>query len=244
MPEGGTLTLRARNHRSATQSVPVGPHPVSGEFLEVEVRDTGSGIPPELMTRIWEPFFTTKGEGKGTGLGLSTVAGIVASHGGFATVDSKVGEGSVFRVFLPAVVDREAEGGNSQHPFLPRGNGELIFVVDDDANVRESIVALLTQQGYRVMTMTDGIEALAQYAVRAQEVSLIVTDIDMPHLDGRALGGAIRRVNPAARILFISGTASPQTAERIVSALGATLLPKPFTPEALLTTVHRLLSSR
>ncbi|WP_414660323.1 response regulator [Horticoccus sp. 23ND18S-11] len=243
MPEGGSLRLKAENRVLSEREAHALPGSSPGQFLVLEVADTGSGIPPDILARIWDPFFTTKGEGKGTGLGLATVRGIAARHGGFVTVASDVGVGSIFRVYLPAAIDRAAgeRAGESAHPFSARGNGELVFVVDDEPNIRGAISAILSQHGYRPLPMGDGMEALSEYANRIAEVSLVITDLDMPGLDGHALSHAILRLNPAVKLLFISGVGSDAALKASVAKLRAGFLAKPFSPDALLRKVHEIL---
>ncbi len=243
MPQGGVLSLHIVNQALDEREAAKIPGATAGSFVVLEVTDSGTGIPPEILKRIWDPFFTTKGEGKGTGLGLATVRGIVARHGGFVTVESQVGHGSLFRVFLPATIERTCDAGPaaSTHPFSIQGGGELVFVVDDEANVRNLISVILTQHGYRPMAMADGIEALAEYSTRAAEVSLVITDFDMPGLDGRALSDAILRLNPEVKILSISGAGSGSGAKQLAAALRLSFLAKPFTPEALLQKVQEIL---
>lgn len=235
MPVGGTLRLRAENRQiepSASQSTP-------GAYLVVEVSDTGTGISPEDLERIWDPFFTTKSEGKGTGLGLATVRGIAAQHRGFVTVESAVGRGTTFRVFLPSTGPEAASGPRAAtaHPFATRGQGELVLVVDDEASIRDLSAAILSRSGYRVLTAANGHEALGLFRSRAVEISLVVIDLFMPEMDGSELAAALAVENPEVRLLFMSG------AERAMPA-GKRLLDKPFTGDELLGRVHEALPVR
>lgn len=243
MKHGGTLKLRAMN-RVVTNEVAVQHHgALPGRHVVIEVIDTGSGIAPEVLAHIWDPFFTTKEEGKGTGLGLSTVRGIVANHGGFLAVSSQLGHGATFAVYLPAA---ETDGAATVSPATParpsfgRGQGELVLVVDDQASVRESICAVLNKHGYRSLATADGIEALSKYAERVREVSLVITDLDMPGLNGIAFSHAILRLNPTLKVLFISGTNDVAEPGRAGAPAGAEFLPKPFAPEDLLARVEAL----
>ena len=216
-----------------------------GSWIVVEVADTGTGIPPDVLARIWEPFFTTKGENQGTGLGLSTVRGIALRHGGWVTVDTKVGHGTTFRVFLPAA---EGAGSESPYPTAPdaaRGAGELILVVDDAAAVRDTIVAILTRHGYHTVCAADGVEAIGLFIQHLAQIRLVVSDINMPNLDGPALALVLKRLQPAVKILAMTGLDSagiggtrPATS---VTAFAAARLQKPFTVEALLVAVHHVL---
>src|ERR1019366_7364467 len=163
MPQGGTLRITAANRRldAAEAGAISGGRP--GAWLVLEVADTGTGIPPEVLERIWTAFFTTKGAGKGTGLGLSTVRGIVDSHLGFVELQTEVGRGSTFRVFLPAVESAPPRPTSAPPVAISDGHGELILVVDDDAFIRDMIAATLVENGYRVVSCGDGLEAIALF---------------------------------------------------------------------------------
>jgi PAS domain S-box-containing protein len=241
MPEGGKLRLRAGNRVLDAAQAQAWPGARPGPYVQIDVGDTGTGIPPEVLERIWEPFFTTKGEGKGTGLGLSTVRGIVASHEGFIVLDTEAGRGTMFHVFLPAA---EAAGAGqprtgSAQPFSARGQGELVLVVDDEKSIREVLVAILSHYGYRVLAAGSGQEALELYRARAAEIALVVTDLSMPGMDGAKLGAALEKDNPAVRILYISGAGPGGPVEH--APTGKMTLNKPFTREDLLKAIQRAL---
>jgi two-component system cell cycle sensor histidine kinase/response regulator CckA len=243
MPEGGTLRLRAANRVLDAAAAQAMPEAQPGSYLMIEVGDTGTGIPPEIVARVWEPFFTTKGEGKGTGLGLSTVRGIVASHDGFVVLDTALDRGTTFRVFLPAAEASAAvrHPAGTAHPFLSLGRGELVLVADDEQSIRDLIVAILSRSGYRVLAAADGREALALYEPRVAEVALVITDLGMPEMGGGQLAGRIRQLNPAAKLLFMSGAGTTGPADQ--APAGSVTLPKPFTREDLLQAVRDLIGS-
>jgi PAS domain S-box-containing protein len=244
MPEGGKLTVTAANRTldSAESATISGARP--GNFLAVEVRDTGTGIPLDLLERIWEPFFTTKGEGKGSGLGLSTVRSIVRQHDGFVTVvtspTGKNGHGTVFTVCLPAVVEGAAGGeAEKQGDQMHRGNGELILLVDDETSVCEIGEKILTRYGYRIVTAHDGADAIKEFIPRLSEVRLLLTDLDMPRVGGRTLVMALRGLNPVLPIITMGGGAG-----QIIDGqkrVATTFLAKPFDAETLLSVVRRTL---
>jgi two-component system, cell cycle sensor histidine kinase and response regulator CckA len=241
MPGGGVLSLRADNHLVDEATARKTPGARPGSFLAVYVSDTGTGIAPEVQAHMWEPFFTTKGPGKGTGLGLATVRGIVESHGGFITVDTSKA-GTTFNVFLPASEDAFGQEQTVSDLAAPRGNGELILLVDDELHVRELAASVLSHHGYRVLSARDGIEAVAMFAPRSDEIRLVVTDIQMPNLDGVALAAIIRRLNPAAKLIAASGIDDrPAAGAHPLAQLADAVLPKPFKAEALLHCIHRLL---
>lgn len=241
MPRGGTLRLVARNQMLSEEAAREFPDATPGPFVVLEVSDTGAGIPAFVIEHIWQPFFAAKNEGRGLGLGLSTVRGIAVSHNGFVSVSSEMGHGSTFRVFLPAT-ETVATGGaasSSLPPFVMRGTGELVLVVDDEEGIRESVGAVLRQNGYRPLITSDGIEALAQYAGRIQEISLVISDLDMPGLGGVAFSKAILRLSPTTKILFISGAI-----EQPPSTAGAAFLGKPFSGETLLRKAQQLMHAK
>jgi PAS domain S-box-containing protein len=240
MPSGGRLDLSAENIVIDDLAAATIEGARAGAFVVMQVKDTGTGIPPDLLKRIWEPFFTTKEATKGSGLGLSTVLGIVSEHQGFVTLKTEVGRGTTFRVHLPAALTGPEKAGTATPFNAPRGNGELILVVDDEPDVREVTSAILAHHGYRVLTAGDGAEAVTLLAPRSTEVKLVVTDLQMPHLDGASLASVVRRLNPAIRILVMSGMDSARTSEAIQRIAG-TFLAKPFKSDELLAAVSTLL---
>lgn len=237
MPDGGVLRIRAFNRRSP--SLPGNPKPLPGAFLVIEVSDSGTGIPPDVLPRIWEPFFTTKAPGQGTGLGLPTVRGIIGNHRGHITVETEVGRGTLFRVLFPAVEDAATK--TEVAPTAPRGAGELILVVDDEHHIRELCSTILSRQGYHVVLASDGADAVGWFAKRGHEIRLVVTDLQMPDFDGLALARVLGQINPGLSMLAITGL--PTAEEKLRHAPGAIkdVLMKPFTADALARKVHALL---
>ncbi|MBX3749280.1 MAG: PAS domain S-box protein [Opitutaceae bacterium] len=246
MPQGGTLAIRVGNrHLDADEAAGI-PDARAGDWLVLEVADTGTGIPADIVPRIWESFFTTKAPGKGTGLGLATVRSIVNAHMGFVGLETEVGKGTTFRIFLPASRDPESKGGESGSPFpVPAATREeLILVVDDDASVREIIAAVLAQHDYRVVTCADGVEAIVNYNAKSRDIALVITDVDMPNLGGAILAATLRRLNPQLRIIAMSGLSSAGVARddvEEIKRIAAAFLPKPFSATDLLAVVHRVL---
>jgi PAS domain S-box-containing protein len=247
MPQGGNLCVGAENcllDVSAARALEQqrGHRVAPGPWLVLQVKDTGTGIPPEILPRIWEPFFTTKGTDKGTGLGLSTVRGIVETHHGFVTLQTSPGEGTDFQVYLPATMAAVTADG-ADVPCAGRGHGELILLVDDESFIREAAGAILTHGGYEVIAACDGTAAAALFELRADEISLVITDRDMPSLDGAGLASVIRQRDPSMKILAISGLASSTAGRESVSCQFAdAFLPKPFTAQTLLNSVAQLLA--
>jgi two-component system cell cycle sensor histidine kinase/response regulator CckA len=245
MPDGGTLRVRAENKvldQAAADAID-GARP--GPFLVLHVEDTGTGIPPEILKEIWKPFYTTKESGKGTGLGLSTVRGIIENHNGFIELLTSVGQGTTFRIYLPAAEGGPAENLGSPAYVPSQGKGELILVVDDEDYIRTMTSTMLTRHGYRVILAADGAEAALVFAQRAAEIRLVITDLHMPNLDGVMLGRALRQINPEARTLVVSGMTSAlgNRPDYKVEELGDAFLHKPFKSEALLAKVHEMLQA-
>ncbi len=242
MNGNGLLTLRVTNRLIDTAAAARIPGARTGPFVCFEIGDTGVGIPPDILPRIWEPFFTTKEPGKGTGLGLSTVRGIVTSHLGFCEVRSAVGEGTLFRVYIPAAGTPTEVPRRGSDPQVPRGNGELILVVDDEAGVRELLDAILVNHGYQVFTARDGIEGINIFSAQQAQVAMVITDMHMPHGRGDSFAGLLRLIRPDIRVLYISGLGADESgrSELPVSSTDPFLL-KPFKPAALLQAVHRAL---
>lgn len=241
MPEGGRLRFSAENRLLTTAEAHTIEGGRSGAFVLLQVQDTGTGIPPEVLARIWEPFFTTKGPGKGTGLGLPTVRGIVEKHRGFVTIDTTPGRGTTFGVWLPAM-EKPQEGTTPAIPAqVARGNGELILVVDDEISIRDLVKAALTIKGYRVLIADDGAEAVAMYTGSQSAISLVITDLNMPNLDGRALVHSIRQINPEMKILTMSGSPANLPAGPDKSGNQVSFIAKPFSVEAILAQVQDLL---
>jgi two-component system, cell cycle sensor histidine kinase and response regulator CckA len=245
MPDGGTLRLRAENRRldAATAARIEGARP--GAFLVLHVEDTGTGMDPHVLREMWRPFYTTKAPGKGTGLGLPTVRGIVEKHSGFIEVSSAPGRGSCFRIHLPAAEEPVKHAAQASPGPPVRGHGELILLVDDECSVRSVTSATLTRHGYRVLTAAGGAEAVTILAQRAAEIRLVITDLHMPHLDGATVGRALRRLNPAAKVLVASGLSSSlgSRPDYNPAEFADGFLQKPFTPGVLLGRVNELLQS-
>ena len=240
MPQGGTLRLSARNEVVDAARVH-GLHPDAhpGSFVVLAVRDSGSGIAPEILDRIFDPFFTTKEIGKGTGLGLSTTLGIVKSGGGFVTVESERGKGTLFEVYLPAYEKAHAPLPPAVARPAPVAHGEMILVVDDEASIREVGRAILEANGYRVVTAANGAEGVTLYAQHQGEVRAVLTDMAMPIMDGPTLVRALTQQDPQVRIIVASGFPGPETPASL-PGVQAVLL-KPYSVESLLRTMREVL---
>jgi len=242
MPDGGSLTISAENTYLDECNVGMHSDAKPGNYVSISVEDTGSGIPPHIIDKIFDPFFTTKEVGKGTGLGLSTVIGIVKSHGGFVKVYSEIGKGTTFKVFLPASPGEAIEFRNIERPLLPAGNGELILLADDEQAVRKVTETMLTRNGYRVVLAEDGVEALTIYAQRMHEISIVVTDVMMPLLDGTKLTRALQRMNKNVPIIAATGQADEARHAELMQLGVRSVLLKPYRTDKLLGALHETLN--
>jgi len=241
MPAGGTLRLTARNLNLTEREAEMLPQAKPGQYLVIEVGDTGPGIPPEFIDRIFEPFFTTKEIGKGTGLGLSTVLGIVKSHDGFVTVESEPGHGAEFKVYLRAVVDPDAPGPSALAAAPPSGNDELVLVVDDEASIRATLRHVLESHRYRVVTAADGREALNILHQRLGEIRLVLTDLMMPLMSGSALIRAAQVLAPGLKFVAMIGLQNKEQQEELAKLGVREILMKPCGPQKVLAALRRQL---
>jgi two-component system, cell cycle sensor histidine kinase and response regulator CckA len=241
MPNGGTLTISAENFIVDEHYAKMHIDAKIGSYIVVIVADTGIGITDEVLDRIFEPFFTTKELGKGTGLGLSTVLGIVKSHGGFINVYSDVGKGSKFEVYLPAQETRET--AEEKELELPHGSGELILIIDDEPSIREITKTSLEAYNYKVITASDGIEAIALYAEYREKISIVLTDMLMPSMDGITTIRTLHKINPNVKIIAISGLATSDKMNAAYEVGIKAFLSKPYTANQLLETINTVKNS-
>ncbi|MCE0499757.1 MAG: response regulator [Methylacidiphilales bacterium] len=213
-----------------------------GRYVKISVTDSGTGIPPGLLDKIFDPFFTTKDLNKGTGLGLSTVMGIVKSHEGIINVYSEPGKGTTFKVYLPAMeLSAEALKKLTQPISPPRGNGEMILVVDDEASILTITSQTLQAFGYRVLTATDGADALAVFMEHKNEIAVVLTDMMMPLMGGADTIHALRRINPTIKIIAASGLNAKGGAAKVSETGIKHFLAKPYTAGTLLRVMRTIL---
>jgi signal transduction histidine kinase/ActR/RegA family two-component response regulator len=247
MRTGGTLRLRTAHVMVDTATAQARPGLAAGRYVSLVVEDTGTGIDPVVLPRIFEPFFTTKGVGEGTGLGLATVYGIVHQSGGSISVESTPGVGSRFVVLLPAVEAPATPGRTtvdmSTVPALPRGS-ETILLVDDETAVRTAVRRMLERLGYTVLEAASA-ERFGEVPAGAgrRTVDLVLTDIIMPEMNGRALVEQLPSCRPRPRVLYMSGYPGDDILRRGLLQPGTSVLEKPFTPERLARAVRQALDA-
>jgi two-component system cell cycle sensor histidine kinase/response regulator CckA len=249
MTKGGTLTVRTANV-TVEESKLVSPDLMPpGEYVLCELEDTGTGMPPEVLEKIYEPFFSTKEVGKGTGLGLSTVYGIVKQTGGFIFCESEVGRGTKFRIYLPRHhkdPSREEEGAKPEDPKPKKqdltGKGTVLLVEDEDA-VRAFASRALASRGYHVLEADSGETALKLYEENREAIDLVLSDVVMPEMDGPTLLRELRRRGSKTRIVFISGYAEDAFEKNLEGQTDFAFLPKPFTLKQLAEAVKKAMES-
>ena len=242
MPHGGTLTLEAEHVEVDAAYARSIPDARPGHYLALRVRDTGDGIPPDILDRIFDPFFTTKDPDKGTGLGLSTVMGLVKGHGGFTQVYSQPGQGATFTTYLPVdpAAGEPESAAKADGNF--RGQGETILFVDDEAMVRNVARAVLQHLNFNPLLATDGADGLMQAAQHCTEIRAIITDLHMPRMDGITFVREVRLLLPDIPIVVASGRMEDDEAAEL-AALGVTgRLDKPFTQAQLAEALKSLLA--
>jgi two-component system cell cycle sensor histidine kinase/response regulator CckA len=245
MPAGGRLTIKIAVVGVAANALVEHPEGRAGQFAQLSVSDTGSGIEPAVLPHIFEPFFTTKAVGKGTGLGLATVYGIVKQHQGWIEAHSRVGEGTTFRVFLPAI---KAAGVTAEDTTieekLPRGS-EVILLVEDEPPVRELASRVLQACGYRVLEAASGVRALEVWHKHKDEIALLLTDVVMPDgMTGRDLAEKVQAEKPELKALFTSGYNAEIVGKDFVVKEGLNFLQKPYLPHKLAQVVRNCLDGK
>lgn len=241
MPSGGKLTLSVGNQNLDAHDSGMNPRAQPGRYVVFEVADSGHGISESNLGRVFDPFFTTKELGGGTGLGLATTQALVKSHGGFVNLYSQEGRGTVVKVYLPALEGTPTPLTPDLCEALPRGQGNLVLVIDDESAVRMVTQQTLEAFGYRVIVAEDGAQGVALYAAQHDEIKIVITDMMMPVMDGFATIHALRRINPEVRIIAVSGLTANRSMSRAVEAGVQDFLPKPYTAEVLLKTLGQAL---
>ena len=244
MPDGGRLVIDTRN-------ITIDEHRpqelfglVPGRYVLVTVSDTGCGMSDEELERIFEPFYTTKEVGKGTGLGLASVYGIVKSHGGFIHCYSEVGQGTVFKIYFPALSESADQPDKDKASKIPIGGTETILLVDDEAAVRNFAGTLLAKFGYRVLYASSGEEALDRYDGRRNQIDLVILDISMPGMGGHKCLREILKLDPSAKIVVSSGYSINGPLKETLRSGAAGFVGKPYQMNEMLKTIRRILDDR
>ena len=243
MAGGGRINISADNLMVDEHYAAMNIESRVGAYVRIDVQDNGIGIPLKLQERVFDPFFTTKAVGEGTGLGLATTLAIVKSHGGFIRLYSEQDKGTCFQIYLPADPHATGAQGSTPRPPVPRGHGELIMVVDDEAAIRQVTRQTLEAYGYRVILATNGAEAVASYAQNRQGIALVLTDMMMPVMDGPATVHALRQINPLVKLIGASGISQDGKAVRAAGAGLEHFLPKPYTAEVMLRLIDAVLKA-
>ncbi len=243
MPEGGRLTIETVNVFLDEEFTRTHLGAKPGEYVLLNISDTGYGMDKETLQHIFEPFFTTKEAGKGTGLGLAMVYGIVKQHGGYITCYSEPGKGTTFRIYLP-VVEMEIDQDVAITGTMPAFGTETILLVDDEEFIRDLGKQILKRSGYTVLTATDGKEALELYKREKEKISLVILDLIMPEMGGKQCLEELLRIDPKARVSFIASGfgASGQTKEAIETGAKG-FVSKPYKMKGVLQAVREALDS-
>jgi CheY-like chemotaxis protein len=246
MPKGGRLLITTGSvvvtEEMAKQNTETSP----GEFACMIFSDTGCGIPPENIPHLFEPFFTTKEIGKGTGLGLATTYGIVKQHRGWIKVESKVGEGTTFYIFLPRSREEGAQTAEpTDAPMKVRGGAETILVVEDEPFLRKVVRGILEHYGYRVLEASNGTEALNIWGKNRDKIDLLLTDIVMPEgMSGRDVAEKILTEQPNLQVIYMSGYNLEIVGANFALQEGINFLQKPFHPQKLAQTIRDCLDKK
>jgi two-component system, cell cycle sensor histidine kinase and response regulator CckA len=245
MPDGGRLTIETTNAVMSPEKVRLKLEARSGDFVCLQVRDTGCGMTPEVQARVFEPFFTTKGPGKGTGLGLAMVFGIAKQHQGWVECDSTSGQGTGFTLFLPRHVQTTPDGTTtaSHQEQTPLSGTETILFVDDEGILRDLGRTILQRHGYQVLVAADGVQALEIFRQERSRIDLIILDLTMPRLSGRDTFRQIRALDAQIPILFASGYSSQRLSPEETGQISG-FVAKPYRPRELTTLVREVLDQK
>jgi PAS domain S-box-containing protein len=242
MPNGGRLIIEATNVCIDKHASELNQEATAGDYVLLAVSDTGSGMSPEVLARVFEPFYTTKGN-RGSGLGLSMVHGFIKQSGGYSKIYSEPGKGTTIRIYLPRALDGEVSEADALHAGMPAGEQEIILVVEDNAGIRDLAVRHLESLGYRTIQAADGVSALAIIKSGAP-IDLLFTDVVMPGgLDGRALAAEARQLLPGLKILFTSGFTAAAASAAIEDGFGSNLLSKPYRKSDLARRIRTMLDA-
>ncbi len=244
MPKGGKLTIETRNFFAelpAPMLSEMPPEMPPGRYVNLVVSDTGCGMAPETQARAFQPFFTTKEPGKGTGLGLATVYSIAKQCGGGIRLNSLVGHGTTFKIFLPCTDERRSSSKSLAGIFPIPGGSETILLAEDDDAIRKLVHLMLKKSGYTVLQARHGSEALPICEGHQGPIHLLVTDVVMPHLGGGELARRLLTLRPEIKVLYLSGYTDEAVVRHGVQSAETSFLQKPFSPDALIRKVREVL---
>lgn len=243
MPTGGQLTIKTNNVELDDEYIQTHPYVQPGSYVQLEVSDTGHGMDEATKARIFEPFFTTKGVGQGTGLGLATVYGIVKQSGGSIEVDSELGQGTTFKIYLPTCQEALAMGQSNGLSRVRQGN-ETILLVEDESVVRALAREVFQSHGYKVLEASNGEEALQIIQQAGEPFHLLVTDVVMPRMSGGQLADLVLAQLPETKVLYMSGYTDDTIVRHGIQDHCVAFLQKPFTPDSLVRKVREVLDGR
>jgi len=238
MPEGGRLRIDTAKVTVGESFCQCRPEARPGEYVLVSVSDTGGGMDEDTKKQMFDPFFTTKEVGKGTGLGLAIVYGIVKEHHGLIEVESREGEGSTFKIYLPAASGEAGEVEVDSNDIPAACGDETVLIVDDEADVRDSAEQIFVSFGYRVLTAEDGIAGLEMFKRYREEIDIVILDLIMPRMGGEQGLRELRRLDPEARVLIASGYAPEDDSSRLLSLGACGFVRKPYQAQQMMQAVR------
>jgi PAS domain S-box-containing protein len=242
MPDGGALTIKTRNARLGPEYCKIAPGAKPGDYVEIVITDTGTGIDPETKKRIFEPFFSTKPPSEGTGLGLSTVYGIIENHEGTIHCESEPGKGTTFRIMLPAVTEAHPVQEQSVDEDLT-GGAETVLLVDDEPSIRDLGQTMLTMFGYTVITAANGKTAVELYKDRMEEIDIVILDLVMPEMGGKQCLKKLKELNPEVKVIISSGYDPDGLADEETARLASSFISKPYKVGDVLRQIRQLLDN-
>ncbi|MCX8011949.1 MAG: response regulator, partial [Desulfobacterota bacterium] len=246
MPNGGKLTITTELVDLPRHILVTSPSHYERKYARIMVTDTGIGMDEQTKERIFEPFFTTKEVGKGTGLGLSTIYGIVHQYEGYIEVETELGKGTTFKIYLPLFEEEPAEEPKSKKEFAPppiSDGRETILVAEDEDAVREVVKKILEGAGYKVIEASNGEEAIEQFEKNESEIDFLLLDVIMPKKNGKEVYQEIKKRKPDIKVLFITGYAAEVITQQAIIEEGLAVIPKPVLPPELLMKIKDVLTS-